>query len=292
MFTIADSRGIDEPMGASTDQIPLIALPGAEIPQLGFGVFQVPPKDTADAVVNALEVGYRHLDTAAAYRNEAAVGRAIRASGIDRDEVFVTTKCWNDDQGYEQARRAFSGSLERLEFEYVDLYLIHWPVPAHDVYVETWRAFIELQAEGLARAIGVSNFQPAHLNRVVAETGVTPAINQVELQPYFQQAPLRRVHQELGIVTEAWSPLAQGRVLDDAVIKQIATAHSRTPAQVVIRWHVQLGNVVIPKSVTPARIAENFDVFGFELSDAEMESIGSLDAGRRDGPDPDTFVRP
>jgi len=279
-------------MGASTDQIPLISLAGAEIPQLGFGVFQVPPKDTADAVENALEVGYRHLDTAAAYRNEAAVGRAIRASGLDRGEVFVTTKCWNDDQGYEQARRAFSGSLERLEFEYVDLYLIHWPVPAHDLYVDTWKAFIELQSEGLIRAIGVSNFQPAHLNRVVAETGVTPAVNQVELQPYFQQASLRRVHEELGIVTEAWSPLAQGRVLGDPVITGIASGHAKSPAQVVIRWHVQLGNVVIPKSVTPARIAENFDVFGFELSDAEMDAIRALDAGRRDGPDPDTFVRP
>ena len=279
-------------MGASTDQIPLISLAGAEIPQLGFGVFQVPPKDTADAVASALEVGYRHLDTAAAYRNEAAVGRAIRASGLDRGEVFVTTKCWNDDQGYEPARRAFSGSLERLEFEYVDLYLIHWPVPAHDLYVDTWKAFIELQSEGLIRAIGVSNFQPAHLNRVVAETGVTPAVNQVELQPYFQQASLRRVHEELGIVTEAWSPLAQGRVLGDPVITGIASGHAKSPAQVVIRWHVQLGNVVIPKSVTPARIAENFDVFGFELSDAEMDAIRALDAGRRDGPDPDTFVRP
>jgi 2,5-diketo-D-gluconate reductase A len=292
MFTMAESRGIDGPMDTSIDQIPHIALRGAEIPQLGFGVFQVPPKDTADAVANALQIGYRHLDTAAAYRNEAAVGRAIAASGLDREEVFVTTKCWNDDQGYEQARRAFSGSLERLQFDYVDLYLIHWPVPVNDLYVDTWKAFIELQSEGLARAIGVSNFQPAHLNRVVAETGVTPAINQVELQPYFQQAPLRRVHAELGIVTEAWSPLAQGRVLDDPVITGIASTHAKTPAQVVIRWHLQLGNVVIPKSVTPARIAENFDVFGFELSDAEMDAIRALDAGRRDGPDPDTFIRP
>jgi diketogulonate reductase-like aldo/keto reductase len=255
-------------------------------------VFQVPPRDTAEAVTQALRLGYRHIDTAAAYRNEVGVGEAVRASGLGRDEVFVTTKCWNDDQGYEQAKDAFRASLKRLEFKYVDLYLIHWPVPAHDLYVDTWRAFIELQSEGLVRAIGVSNFEPAHLERLVEETGVTPAINQIELQPYFQQGPLRQVHETLGTVTEAWSPLAQGRVLDDPVITEIAGAHSRTAAQIVIRWHLQLGNVVIPKSVTPERIAENLDVLDFELTDAEMEAIKGLDAGRRDGPDPETFVRP
>jgi len=275
------------------DQTPHISLrPEVEIPQLGFGVFQVPPDETEEVVACALSVGYRHLDTAAAYRNEAAVGQAVHASGLDRGEIFITTKCFNDDHGKEKARRAFKKSLERLELEHIDLYLIHWPVPAHDLYVETWEAFIELQAEGLVRAIGVSNFQPKHLQRIVAETGVTPAINQVELHPHFQQDGLRREHEQLGIVTEAWSPLGQGLALDDPVVVQIAEAHSRTPAQTVIRWHLQLGNVVIPKSVTPARIAENFDVFDFQLGDGEMEAIKALDEGRRIGPDPDTFVRP
>ncbi len=280
-------------MSTSTSQVPQIALRGgAQIPQLGFGVFQVPPAETAEAVTRALKAGYRHIDTAAAYRNEAAVGQAIRASGLDRGEVFVTTKCFNDDHGRERARRAFHASLERLEMDYVDLYLIHWPVPAHDRYVETWKAFIELRDEGLIRAIGVSNFQPAHLERVVAETGETPALNQIELHPYLQQQGLRHEHEQLGVVTESWSPLAQGLVLEDPVILTAAEAHARTPAQIVIRWHLQLGNVVIPKSVTPQRIEQNFDVFDFELSDAEMEAIGELEAGRRTGPDPDTFVRP
>ena len=280
-------------MTTHTDEIPTLPLRGgSNIPQLGFGVFQVPPKETAEVVRRALSAGYRHIDTAAAYRNEAAVGQAIRASGLDRGEVFLTTKCFNDDHGYEQAKHAFHASLGRLEVDYVDLYLIHWPVPAHDRYVETWKAFIELRDEGLIRAIGVSNFQPAHLERIIAETGETPALNQVELHPLLQQQGLRHEHRELGIVTEAWSPLAQGRVLDHPVIVEIAEAHSRTPAQVVIRWHLQLGNVVIPKSVTPERIEQNFDVFGFELSEADMQAIETLDAGTRTGPDPDTFVRP
>jgi 2,5-diketo-D-gluconate reductase A len=262
------------------------------IPQLGFGVFQVPPADTAEVATRALLAGYRHLDTAAAYRNEAGVGQAIHAAGLDRDEVFVTTKCFNDDHGHEQAIRALKASLDRLELDYVDLYLIHWPVPAHDKYVETWRAFIELQQQGLVRSIGVSNFQPAHLERLISDTGVTPTVNQVELHPRFQQTGLRREHEELGIVTEAWSPLAQGQVLDDPVITQISETHEKTPGQVVIRWHLQLGNVVIPKSVTPARIVENFDVFDFHLSEDEMAAIEALDAGERIGPDPDTFVRP
>ena len=279
-------------MSASTDQIPLVSLRGVEIPQLGFGVFKVPPEDTYEVVARALRVGYRHIDTAAAYGNEAAVGRAVRASGLGRSEVFITTKCFNDDHGYQEARRAFRSSLERLECDYVDLYLIHWPVPVRDRYVDTWKAFIELQEERLIRAIGVSNFQPAHLERLVKETGVTPSINQVELHPYLQQAALRAVHGELGIVTEAWSPLARGRALEDPAVLEIAGAHSRTPGQIVIRWHLQLGNVVIPKSVTPERIAQNFNVFDFQLSDAEMASIAALDADRRIGPDPDTFVRP
>jgi 2,5-diketo-D-gluconate reductase A len=280
-------------MTTDTKQIPAIPLRGgSHIPQLGFGVFQVPPGETEEVVARALSTGYRHLDTAAAYRNEAAVGQAVRASGLDRGEVFLTTKCFNDDQGHEEARRAFHRSLERLEMDYVDLYLIHWPVPAHDRYVETWKAFMELRDEGLIRAIGVSNFQPAHLERLIEETGETPAINQVELHPYFQQQGLRHEHRELGILTEAWSPLAQGQVLEDPVIVEIAEAHSRTSGQVVIRWHLQLGNVVIPKSVTPERIEQNFEVFDFELTDEEMQAIERLDEGRRTGPDPDTFVRP
>ncbi|HSZ14619.1 MAG TPA: aldo/keto reductase [Solirubrobacteraceae bacterium] len=280
-------------MTTMSEQIPTIPLgAGVEIPQLGFGVFQVPPPETAEAVVHALSAGYRHIDTAAAYRNEAGVAEAIRMSGLDRGDVFVTTKCFNNDHGFDEAKRAFAASLERLGFEHVDLYLIHWPVPVHDRYVDTWRAFVELHAQGLARAIGVSNFQPAHLQRLIQETGETPAINQVELHPYFQQRELRQVHERLGIVTEAWSPLAQGAVLDDPVIVEAARAHSKTPGQVVIRWHLQLGNVVIPKSVTPERIRENVDVFDFELTPDEMDAIAGLDRGLRTGPDPDTFVAP
>jgi 2,5-diketo-D-gluconate reductase A len=280
-------------MSTASSQIPQISLNDTEkIPQLGFGVFQVPPAETAEVVLRALTAGYRHIDTAAAYRNEAAVGQAIRSSGLERSEVFVTTKCFNDDHGYEQAKRALHSSLERLEMDYVDLYLIHWPVPAHNKYVETWKAFVDMRAEGLVRSIGVSNFQPAHLERIIAETGETPAINQIELHPYFQQRGLHHEHEQLRIVTEAWSPLAQGKVLDDPVILEIAESHAKTPGQVVIRWHLQLGNVVIPKSVTPERIEENFDVFAFELSAAEIESIAGLDQGMRTGPDPDTFVRP
>jgi 2,5-diketo-D-gluconate reductase A len=280
-------------MTSATSKVPNVVLrDDVPIPQLGFGVFQVPPEDTAEVATRALQTGYRHIDTAAAYENEAAVGQAVRAAGLERGEVFITTKCFNDDHGYEQAKRALRASLDRLEMSFVDLYLIHWPVPAHDRYVETWRAFIELRDEGLTRSIGVSNFQPSHLQRLTEETGVSPVVNQIELHPRFQQAGLRRLHAELGIVTEAWSPLAQGEVLDDPTITEIADAHHKTPGQVVIRWHLQLGNVVIPKSVTPERIAENLDVFDFELSDEQMDAIEALDAGDRTGPDPDTFVRP
>ncbi len=272
---------------SSTRTIPQISLrPHVAIPQIGFGVFQIPARETEQAVLSALEAGYRHIDTAAAYRNEGAVGQAIRASGVAREEVFVTTKCWNDDQGYEQAKAACKASLRRLELEHIDLYLIHWPVPAHDRYVESWRAFIELQAEGLVRAIGVSNFNAEHLERVIAETGVVPAINQVELHPYFQQAGLRHEHEELDIVTEAWSPLGQGLELRDRVIAEIAAAHAKTPAQTIIRWHIQLHNVVIPKSVTPERIVENFDVFDFRLSDEEMKAIRGSMPARASGPIP------
>jgi 2,5-diketo-D-gluconate reductase A len=280
-------------MTTKTDQVPRIPLRGdTEIPQLGFGVFQVPPEDTADVVTHALDTGYRHIDTAAAYRNEAEVGQAIHASGLDREDVFVTTKCFNTDHGYEQAQHALKQSLGRLGLDFVDLYLIHWPVPGQDRYVETWKAFIEMQSQGLIRSIGVSNFQPDHLRRIIDETGVIPAVNQVELHPRLQQPGLRREHADRGIVTEAWSPLAQGAVLDDPVITGIAEEHDVTPGQAVLRWHLQLGNVVIPKSVTPERIEQNLDVFGFHLSEAEMAAIEALDAGERTGPDPDTFSRP
>ena len=280
-------------MSTSTDQVPDIELHNGEsIPQLGFGVFQIPPQDTFEAVTTAFQAGYRHVDTAKAYGNEAEVGQAFRASGLSREEVFITTKCFNDDHGHQQALKAGKKSLEQLELDHIDLYLIHWPVPSQDKYVETWKALIELRDAGIARSIGVSNFQQPHLERIIAETGETPAVNQIELHPYLQQAGLRREHADLGIHTEAWSPLAQGAVLDDPVVTQIAETHGRTPGQVVLRWQIQLGNIVFPKSVTPERIEENFDIFDFHLTDDQVESIQALDAGDRIGPDPDTFVRP
>jgi 2,5-diketo-D-gluconate reductase A len=280
-------------MASTPSTVPSVPLrDGEQIPQLGFGVFQVPPAETVEVTMRALEVGYRHIDTAKAYNNEAEVGQAVRGSGLAREDVYVTTKLFNDDHGFDQAKRALHASLERLEMSHVDLYLIHWPVPAHDKYVETWKALVELQQEGLTRSIGVSNFQPAHLERIIAETGVTPVVNQVELHPYFQQPGLRREHADLGIVTEAWSPLAQGLVLDDDVLVDIAGRHGVTPGQVVLRWHLQIGNVVFPKSVTPERIEQNFDVFGFTLTDDELAAIEALDRGERTGPDPDEFTMP
>lgn len=277
-------------MTSSTDPVPRIDLPGSvAIPQLGLGVWQVPKEDTEGVVAHALQTGYRHIDTAAAYQNERGVGAAIAASGLPRDEVFVTTKVWNAAHGYDEAKAAAAKSLERLGLDHVDLLLIHWPVPSRDLYVDTWRAFVDLRDEGLTKAIGVSNFQPAHLRRIIDETGVTPAVNQVELHPYLQQHELRDVHAELGIVTEPWSPLGQGEILNDPVIVEIAERVGRTPGQVIIRWHLQHGFVLFPKSKTPARIDENFDVFGFELADADLQAIGGLDRGRRFGPDPDTF---
>jgi 2,5-diketo-D-gluconate reductase A len=279
-------------MSLTDTTVPTVTLSdGEQIPQLGFGVFQIPPQDTADVTTRALLAGYRHIDTASAYQNEAGVGQAVHAAGLQRDDVYITTKCFNDDHGFDQAKRALKKSLQQLEMEYVDLYLIHWPVPSEDKYVETWKALIELQQEGLTRSIGVSNFNQPHLERIIAETGVTPVVNQVELHPYFQQAGLRREHADLGIATEAWSPLAQGKVLEDPALVEIASFHGVTTGQVVIRWHLQLGNIVFPKSATQERIEQNFDVFGFTLTGAQMDAIEALDAGDRTGPDPDTFVR-
>ena len=272
------------------DQPQLRLNSGTSIPQLGFGVFQVAPDQTAGVVGEALRAGYRHVDTAAMYRNEEGVGAGVAESGLPRDEIFVTTKLNNGAHGRDRALGAFEESLSRLGLDTVDLYLIHWPLPAQDRYVETWRALAELYAEGRARAVGVSNFQPAHLRRIVEETGVVPAVNQIELHPYLTQHELRALHAELGIATESWSPLAKGgELLRDPTITTIAEKYGRTPAQVVIRWHLQLDCVVIPKSVTPSRIAENFDVFDFELAEDDIQSIGELDRNGRTGPDPDRF---
>jgi 2,5-diketo-D-gluconate reductase A len=265
---------------------------GVTIPQLGFGVFQVPPAETQAVVEQALEAGYRHIDTAAAYRNEAGVGAAIEASGIPREDVFVTTKLWNDEQGYDSTLHAFERSLGELGMDRVDLYLIHWPVPSADRYLDTWRAFERIHAEGGARTIGVSNFRVEDLERLRVEAETLPTVNQIELHPRLQQAELRAWHAEHGVATEAWSPLAQGEVLGNPTIETIAANVGRTPAQVVLRWHLQLGNVVIPKSVTRERIHENIELFDFELSEDDMDAIACLDAGERTGPDPSTFVAP
>jgi 2,5-diketo-D-gluconate reductase A len=277
-------------MTTQTTAVPYVDLnDGNRIPQLGFGVFQVPADETAEAVGRALEAGYRLIDTAAAYGNEQGVRDAVQASGLDRSEVFITTKLANPNHGRDKTRRAFEESLEKLGGDYIDLYLIHWPIPSKDLYVETWETLCALHEEGHVRSIGVSNFTPAHLERIIDASGVVPTVNQIELHPRLQQAELRRFDTERGILTEAWSPLGKGELLDDPVIEEIAGGHGRTPAQVVLRWHLQLGNVVIPKSVTPSRIEENFHVFDFELTSDEMGRIGELDRGERTGPDPDTF---
>ncbi|HEY2052821.1 MAG TPA: aldo/keto reductase [Solirubrobacterales bacterium] len=265
---------------------------GVEIPQLGFGVFQVPPDETQRAVEDALAAGYRHLDTAAAYRNERGVAAGIAASAVPRREIFVTTKLWNSEQGFDSTLAAFEKSIENLDTGHVDLYLIHWPVPARDLYLDTWRAFERIKEEGGARSIGVSNFRVEDLDRMSLEAGQMPTINQVELHPLLQQTELRAWHAEHGIATEAWSPLAQGEVLGDDTLATIAAHHERTVAQVILRWHLQLGNVVIPKSVTPARVRENFDLFDFELTEDDLAAIARLDAGHRTGPDPSTFATP
>jgi 2,5-diketo-D-gluconate reductase A len=271
--------------------VPTIALNnGVEIPQLGFGVYQIPPEETAAAVRTALEVGYRHIDTAEMYGNEKEVGQAVRESGVDRSEVFVTSKLNNGFHARDDALRAFDQTLADLGFEQLDLFLVHWPLPTIDVdYVETWKAMEEIYASGRCRAIGVSNFQAHHLRRLFGETQVRPAVNQIEVHPYLANDEVRAFDADHEIVTEAWSPIAQGKVLDDPAITTIAEKLGRTPAQVVLRWHVQRGDVVFPKSVTRSRVEENFALFDFELDTSDMAAISGLDRGERTGPDPDTF---
>jgi 2,5-diketo-D-gluconate reductase A len=278
---------------AQATSVPAVTLhDGVEIPQLGFGVFQVRPEDTQQVVEEALEVGYRHIDTAAAYRNERGVGAAIAASGIPRDEIFVTTKLWNSHQGYESTLGAFRKSLNRLGLDHVDLYLIHWPVPTEGRALDTWRAFERVHDEGRSRTIGVSNFRVEDLEQLEQQAFIQPTVNQIELHPHFPQVELRTWHEQHGIATESWSPLAQGGLLVNETIASVAARHDRTPAQVILRWHLQLGCVVIPKSVTPARMRENFELFDFELSDEDMTEVAALDVGQRIGPDPSTFVSP
>lgn len=262
---------------------------GVRIPQLGFGVWQVDNADSVRVVSTALETGYRSIDTAALYGNEEGVGEALRRSGIERGELFVTSKLWNSDQGFDRTLRAFDATLARLKLEFVDLYLVHWPMPGRDLYVQTWKALERLYAEGRVRAIGVSNFQRPHLERVLEEGGIAPMVNQIELHPALVQEPLREFHAEHGIATEAWSPLGQGNLVDHPTIATIAEAYHRTPAQVIIRWHLQLGNIAIPKSATPERIRTNFQVFDFDLAEDDLEKISGLNTGHRFGPDPDRF---
>ncbi|CAL9378849.1 putative oxidoreductase_MSMEI_2347 [Streptomyces sp. enrichment culture] len=268
---------------------PIILNNGVEMPQLGFGVWQVPDDEAETAVATALKAGYRSIDTAAIYGNERGTGKAIAASGLPREDLFVTTKLWNSEQGYDSTLRAFDTSLSKLGLEYVDLYLIHWPMPDRGTYVDTYKAFEKILADGRARAIGVSNFQPEHLERLIGETSVIPAVNQIELHPHLQQHALREYHAEQGIATEAWSPLGSGKgLLEVPAIVAIGQKHGRSPAQIVLRWHLQTGNIVIPKSVTPSRIKENIEVFDFSLDDEDLAAISALNEDRRVGPDPAT----
>ncbi|ODR27687.1 aldo/keto reductase [Mycolicibacterium porcinum] len=262
---------------------------GNSIPQVGLGVWQTPAEETVRAVSAALQAGYRHIDTAAAYQNETETGRGLVESGVPREDVFLVTKLWNSEQGYDSTLAAFDASLDRLGVDYLDLYLIHWPVPANNAYVDTFKAFAHLHDQGRVRSIGVSNFEPEHLTVLIDSTGIVPAVNQVELHPLFPQHELREVHARLGIATEAWSPLGQGSLLSDPVITGIARRHGKTPAQVLIRWHIHLGNIVIPKSVNPERIVSNFDVFDFDLDESDMAAIATLETDTRLGPDPRTF---
>lgn len=274
--------------------VPAIELnDGTRIPQLGFGVYQVEPDETAGAVKTALDIGYRHIDTAEMYRNEAGVGQGVRDSGLDRADVYITSKLNNGFHEPDAARRAFDETLSKLGFDYVDLFLIHWPLPTlyGGDFVSTWKTLEEFKNDGRAKSIGVSNFQVPHLERLAAETDTVPAVNQIEVHPYFVNEEVRRYGAEHGIVTEAWSPIAQGKVLDDPVVTRIAESVGRTPAQVVLRWHIQRGDVVFPKSVTPKRIEENFALFDFELNDSDVKALSALDKGEpgRTGPNPDVF---
>ena len=264
---------------------------GHTIPQLGFGVFQIPQDETQVAVTTALEAGYRLIDTAQGYRNEEGVGAAIAASDIPRDELYITTKLTNSEQGYDKTLAAFDASMAKLGIDVLDLFLVHWPLPMFDQYVDTWRAFEKLQADGRIRSIGVSNFEPEHFERLAAETGVVPAINQVELHPQFPQIELRAYHEAHGILTESWGPIGQGKgLLEHEQIQAVAKAKGRRPAQVVLRWHLQQGFVVIPKSVNPERIRENIEIFDFELDGDDLAAIAKVDSGERLGPDPKTFA--
>jgi 2,5-diketo-D-gluconate reductase A len=274
--------------------LPAITLNDATtIPQLGFGVFQIEPDQTADAVRTALQVGYRHIDTAEMYGNEKEVGQAVREAGLDRGEVFITSKLNNGYHRPDDARSAFDATLSALDSDYVDLFLIHWPLPTlyGGDFVSTWNVLEEFAKDGRARSIGVSNFQPAHLDRLAQQSQTVPTVNQIEVHPYFGNDAVRKYGEAHGIVTEAWSPIAQGKVLDDDVVRRIAQAHGKTPAQVVLRWHIQRGDVVFPKSSTPDRITSNFQIFDFSLADDDMQAITCLDRGEtgRTGPNPDEF---
>ena len=267
----------------------LSLLDGRSIPQLGFGLWQVPENTTGDIVAQALELGYRLLDGAAVYGNEVGQGEGVRGSGLARDDVFVTTKVWNDEHGFDRTLKAIDGSLDRLGLDAVDLCLIHWPCASKGLYVETWKAFIRAKEEGKLRSIGVSNFMPEHLQRIIGETGVTPVLNQIELHPRFQQGELRAFHGEHNIVTQSWTPLGKSKSFDDPVIVAISERVGKTPAQVILRWHVQLGCSVIPRSTNPDRMAQNMALFDFELSADDMAALAGLDAGDRLGPDPAAF---
>ncbi|MEU6390851.1 aldo/keto reductase [Streptomyces sp. NPDC046939] len=270
--------------------VPTIALNnGVQIPQLGFGTFQIPPEETRETTLAALEAGYRHIDTAEMYGNEKGVGEAVRDSGLDRADIFVTSKLNNGAHARDDALRAFDTTMDELGLDHLDLFLIHWPLPGRGDFVETWKALEEIYRSGRAKAIGVSNFQPHHLRRLLGETEVVPAVNQIEVHPYLTNDDARAFGAEHHIATEAWSPIAQGKVLDDPAINRIAQAVGKTPAQVTLRWHLQRGDIVFPKSSTRKRIEENFDLFDFELSEADMGTISALNRDERTGPDPDTF---